>query len=435
MTIAPERTEPGEQASVPVSRTGAEVWRNARGFLIIGAIVLAAAVIAALLAARGPLNSGRFLDPADTSLVGSGALAELLRGQGVTVTRATTVDEVAKLAGPDSLIMVSTPDHLLAATDAERLAALPADRVIIGAGPYLNTFAAGVESDDSVRTRSREPGCALPPAARAGSAFIGGAVYEAPTGAVGCYLADGKPTLVQYTVSTATGPRQVTLIGDGSFMTNQRLADDGNAALAMNLAGQRPTLLWLTPPAPGDPGYHRRGTAGPSGRSVTDLIPGGVGWAVVQLAIAVLLVAYWRGRRLGPVVIERLPVIVRAAETVEGHGRLYRARRARDRASAALRAAWLDRVTPRLGLPTDATPDELIAAVVVRTGADAAELSTTLYGPPPRDDAALVRLAGQLDTLEDQVLRGVSHETGVPNRPGATDGAADGEQTRPRRPQ
>ena len=92
-------------------------------------------------------------------------------------------------------------------------------------------------------------------------------------------------------------------------------------------------------------------------------------------------------------------------------------------------------MTPRLGLPTDATPDELIAAVVVRTGADAAELSTTLYGPPPRDDAALVRLAGHLDTLEDQVLRGVSHETGVPNRPGATDGAADGEQTRPRRPQ
>ena len=46
--------------------------------------------------------------------------------------------------------------------------------------------------------------------------------------------------------------------------------------------------------------------------------------------------------------------MVRASETVEGRGRLYRSRRARDRAADALRTATLQRLLPRLGLGADA---------------------------------------------------------------------------------
>ncbi len=61
-------------------------------------------------------------------------------------------------------------------------------------------------------------------------------------------------------------------------------------------------------------------------------------WLVaIQLGVALLLAALWRARRLGPLVTERLPVVVRASETVEGHARLYRSRRARDRVAATLR--------------------------------------------------------------------------------------------------
>ena len=56
-------------------------------------------------------------------------------------------------------------------------------------------------------------------------------------------------------------------------------------------------------------------------------------WIVWQLWLVVVLVALWKGRRLGPLVAEQLPVVVRASETVEGRGRLYRSRRARDRAA------------------------------------------------------------------------------------------------------
>ena len=87
----------------------------------------------------------------------------------------------------------------------------------------------------------------------------------------------------------------------------------------------------------------RRRVIGPHSRPA-------VTWIVFQLCLAIALLALWQGRRLGPLVAERLPVVVRASETVEGRGRLYRSRRARDRAADALRTATLQRMLPRLGL-------------------------------------------------------------------------------------
>ena len=129
-------------------------------------------------------------------------------------------------------------------------------------------------------------------------------------------------------------------------MTNGGLLQAGNAALAMNLAGDRPRLVWYAP--------HRIEGETSSPTSIFDLIPDNVTWIVWQLWLVVLLVALWKGRRLGPLVAEDLPVVVRASETVEGRGRLYRSRRARDRAARALRTATLQRLLPRLGLGADA---------------------------------------------------------------------------------
>ncbi len=84
--------------------------------------------------------------------------------------------------------------------------------------------------------------------------------------------------------------------------------------------------------------------------------PIAVTWIVLQLCLVVLLLALWKGRRMGPLVAEQLPVVVRASETVEGRGRLYRSRRARDRAADALRTATLQRLLPRLGLGPNAEP-------------------------------------------------------------------------------
>jgi hypothetical protein len=106
---------------------------------------------------------------------------------------------------------------------------------------------------------------------------------------------------------------------------------------------------------------------------------------------------------LGPLVAEKLPVVVRASETVEGRGRLYRSRRARDRAADALRTAALQRTLPRLGLAVNAAPPEVVAAVAERAIARPDAVHHILFGPPPSSDDDLLNLARELDDIERQV--------------------------------
>jgi hypothetical protein len=117
----------------------------------------------------------------------------------------------------------------------------------------------------------------------------------------------------------------------------------------------------------------------------------------------VLLFMLWRARRLGPVVIEPLPVVVRAAETAEGRARLYRRAKAADHAADALRRSTVDRMIPLLGLTPDATPAAVVESVAARTGRPGAEIHAVLYGPPPDTEQALVQLADTLDVLANEV--------------------------------
>ncbi|MYV64269.1 DUF4350 domain-containing protein, partial [Streptomyces sp. SID4931] len=139
--------------------------------------------------------------------------------------------------------------------------------------------------------------------------------------------------------------------------------------------------------------------------SFLDLIPSGWLWGTLQLALAAVLAAVWRARRLGPLVTERLPVAIRASESAEGRSLLYRKANARDRAADALRAAGRTRLAPLAGVPArDAhTPDVLLPALSARVTAPDRELNTLLFDTAPSTDAALVLLADQLDALEREV--------------------------------
>ena len=130
--------------------------------------------------------------------------------------------------------------------------------------------------------------------------------------------------------------------------------------------------------------------------------------AALQLLLAGLLLALWRGRRLGPPVVEPLPVVVRAAEAVEGRSRLYRRAQARDRAAEALRSGALARMVPRLGIDSsgggEPSPEAVVAAVASRSGRSDAAVHAVLFGPPPTDDAGLVALADSLDSIVRDTL-------------------------------
>jgi len=183
---------------------------------------------------------------------------------------------------------------------------------------------------------------------------------------------------------------------------NGYLLNDGNAALALRTTGHHEQLVWYLPNgydtsvigAPGEP---------TDLGSSTDVLPPGFGTALYALALAALVAAVWRGRRFGPLAVEPLPVVVRASEATRGRARLYRRARATGRATAALRAASAKRIGARLGMPRTTERDEMVAAVQRATGIPAAEIARILYGPPPTNDADMIRVVDELDSLERKV--------------------------------
>jgi hypothetical protein len=126
--------------------------------------------------------------------------------------------------------------------------------------------------------------------------------------------------------------------------------------------------------------------------------------AVVALLIATFVAAaVWRGRRFGALVIENLPVTVKASETMLGRARLYEKSSARLRALDALRIGAIQRLASACGLPRAAGVDEVVAAVASVTGAQVGDIRRLLVDDVPGSDAELVRLSDALLTLERDV--------------------------------
>jgi hypothetical protein len=390
-TAAPARGSAAGGSPSSTDPTASEVWRAAKGPLTVLLVVLLAGVLLALAANPG---SSRRLDPGSAKPGGARALAELLRDQGVQVDLVTTSDRVAATTRPGDTLLVVDPD-LLADSQVAQVRATGADLVLLtptDPGRYVPGVSA-TRSSPGVRP----PDCDLPTARRAGRAdtgLLGFDTARSPLAAADlCYPRDGVPSLVQGEVDG----RAVTLLGSTEGLANSGLDEEGNAALALGLLGARPRLVWYLPSTADVPAAGRT--------SFYDLVPHGVWWGLAQLGVAVLLLALWRARRLGAVVAEPLPVVVRAAETVEGRARLYRRTGARAQAAEALRSATRARLVPSLGLPRAADPTSVVTAVAGRSRRPAAEVGLLLYGAAPADDAALVRLADDLDTLEREVRR------------------------------
>ncbi|MFI8963658.1 DUF4350 domain-containing protein [Streptomyces sp. NPDC053493] len=379
-----------------------QIWARARGPLLLLLLLLIGGL--ALATMRSTDHQGR-LDPRSADPYGSRAVAELLTAQGVTVDVAGTLTEATSATADDTTLLVTTPDLLTEQQQSrlhEAMTRHAGRTVLLGAGaPSLATLVPGIDAARSTTTSTLEPACDLPAATRAGSVDLGGERYgTGTTTADACYLSDGLPTLVRV---PGPGTADTVLLGSPDLLYNKHLAQQGNASLALQLLGSRPHLVWYLPSltdAPADP----EAADDPTG-AFLELIPSGWLWGALQLAVAVVLAAVWRGRRLGALVPEQLPVAVRASEATEGRARLYRKADARDRAATVLRTATRGRIAPLLGVPArDAhSPDLLLPALSARVPAGAGTHQDLLFGPAPADDAALIRLADQLDALEREV--------------------------------
>ncbi|THJ74900.1 DUF4350 domain-containing protein [Candidatus Frankia alpina] len=398
-TLAPGGASPGGGSPSAV-RSGPRPPAVRRGVLVVavvGALLLGFLVVTALVTRP----AGRpALDLASAESDGTRALAQILRARGVVVSPADAAP--AGSAGQQDTLVVVRPGRLAhdALTDllgrvwrgSDVVLVAPDDAVLdaLDVGVVIaNRQPAGGESD---------PRCAMPEAATAGSAAIGGSraftrTSDGDLGDMKLTLCYGDPpgaaelaVLNPGRAAAAPAAGRLVLLGSADFLTNRELDRSGNAALTLGLLTRHPTLSWITPAADADGGV---GT-----RSVAELLPAGFRWACLQAGVVLVLLALWRGRRLGPPLPEPLPVIVRAAETVEGHGRLYATAHARDRAADALRAGTRVRLAEHTGLPAFARPGgapgpdpvALVASISERTGRSPSEIGSLLYGSgmPPQ---------------------------------------------------
>jgi hypothetical protein len=374
-------------APAPVRRRS----RAAVGWIVLVAALVVIGLFGTTIVYGGWTQRDAF-DPESPAPDGTRALVRVLEAQGVTVTvaRDLATAERALTASPGTLVMRDAPEL---SDDALRsLTARARDVVLVEPrSRSLDVLLGGSALAGVVDERTVDPACDVAAAEAAGPARVG-ELYLPGDGVTGCYPADDG-----FGVLVAGGDGSSVAAVDGvTVLTNRALPRDGNAALAVGLLGRSSSLVWYVP----SPEDADTGAAAPT---IGDLTPPWVSPALVLLLIAGLAAALWRGRRFGPLVVERLPVTVRASETTEGRARLYAASGDAAHALAELRHATRRRLAGLLGLSPRVPAEQLADAVAERVSAERAVVRGILIDDLPRTDRDLVAASDRLRDLETSV--------------------------------
>ena len=325
--------------------------RLAIPFLVLGLLYLVTAV--AHLVEEPDLGDPGTLSPDGSGPDGSDRLAGMLTAAGVEIHLVTSSREAlaALSAVPDATVFVPTPNLL----DPEfffRAEQQPGGHRLVLVRPNGRTASrvGFLSSLPRWAARTVRPGCDTDFAVAAGPATVLRSRYRAIDGPahINCYGGG--------LVGLAAGEREVLVVGATDPFRNSRIGEAGNAALATALLSRHRDLIWVDVhkaeprrAASADlslPEYRQPDRGARAQSVVLAALPPAL-WAVLGLLFAVaLLTALVRARRLGPPVVEPLPAVVPATETVTGRGRLYARIGAREASLEALRSAALRRMAP-----------------------------------------------------------------------------------------
>lgn len=371
--------------------------RGNRALLGIGLFCVAMVVVLTVTASRSRGHEGD-LDPQSPAPDGAQALARVLTRHGVAVTVVRRAADLRRARiDRDTTVVVTSTGNLgtTTARQVERRAAHSGALVLAAPGPaVLRTLGLPLSASATSVATSVAARCRDHLLSDLTLDVDSGLGYRATTaGPTRCFSARGTDPVSL--VVRVDRPVSTYAVGGARLFANQRISRADNAAAALRLLGQHDRLVWYVPDlldvAAGDPGSPRA------------QLPGGLLPALWLVGAAVLATLLWRGRRLGPLAVERLPVVVKAVESTQGRGRLYR--RVRDQAHAAevLRRATTRRLAGRLRLPAGTDPGWLAQRVAETVGADPGVVHDLLAGRPVTDDAALTRLAADLAALEREV--------------------------------
>ena len=365
--------------------------------------------IAALLAAAVVLTvTGRSaettvpLHPHNPTATGAQALARVLDSRGVPVTialgeaalRAASVDSTTTLVVTDTSQL---RDATVTSLDAE---AKKAGRVVL-VNPgvrALRTLVPGVGTRSVGTSATLTAECTSSSGVRRGETLSRLQMTFRATGGetatAACFVTDGY---AGYLELTPRNHRPTVLIGSVDVVANSRITQADNAAIAVRAMGQLSRVVWYVPDlrdAPLSPPVDEQ-----------RIVPEWFGPILILGLFAFGAVMIWRGRRLGRLVAEPLPVVVRALETTESRGRLYRKARDGQRASEVLQEATRRRLTAYLGLPHGTTPHSLVDALIPLSSRQPDHLWSLLAGPPAGSETDMLALAAELAALEKEIRR------------------------------
>ena len=326
---------------------------------------------------------------------GTMALAELLRDEGISVSKAGSLSQAVDAGRQGATIAVVNADRL-SNQDRRALAESGGDVVVVGAESGSDALAGltGMTAKGTAAAASstRAPQCddADAQAARTLAGTRASVSLQGDGDAVGCFPVGED----RYAYATDSLPSGATLrvLPDPAPVTNVHLTQEGHAALGVRALGHHSRVLWLD-------GEHMEALSVWNSSSTPPWLP----VLIFQLLVIAGVLAIVQGRRFGGIVSEDLPVVVRSIETTVARGRLYRQGSDRPRAAQALRSGAALRLGATLGLPPGTSRRDVIAAVSLASGIAPTTVDSLLYGPPPTSDNALATLAVQLDQLESEV--------------------------------
>ncbi|AFR29742.1 DUF4350 domain-containing protein [Arthrobacter sp. Rue61a] len=394
MTTTIDRKTPDHSASEGLSTgRGFTTWfRKHLVWIALGTLLAGLVTFLAINSVSGATDSRR-LSARNPAPDGAMAVAQILGRHGVSVTPTDTFEDTleALAAKEESTVLLYDPQGFLDHSQLEEITAA-ADRVVVVA-PRLRTlngldrgFGPGGVVPEG--TQVTEPGCDQEDAKAAGRVSAQGSVFS---GSVVCYaIREDGPGLY-----AASADGRIVVLGSRELMDNQHLATEGNAALALRTLGTSADLVWYIPGL-GDI------SATDSNPTLNELAPRWLAFAGPWLGLVALLAIAWRGRRMGPLVFEPLPVVVKAAETAEGRARLYQDSRAVGRAAENLRAGTLSRLARHFNLGADATTEAILDATARHVALAATEVRSVLIDFRPQSEGQLVQWAQQIERLEQE---------------------------------
>jgi len=366
-----------------VDTAGRIVGSSRRTGLLIALGILAALVLISVLT-RDDASFADPLDPRNPGYDGGQAVARVLADQGIDVRVARgEADLLGEEVDAQTVVAVTNPEQLGQST-LETLRGHAEDAgsiVLIGDREVLGgQFAI---EDDSFADGRRPADCDEPLARDLVVRTYDGGGLDTP----GCFGPDGTSVLVKRDA--------LWLMAAPTSFTNEHVLESDNGALALRLLGQQDRLVWYVADS--------ADTAASDGVGLSSLLPPWLLPGLYLFLASTLGFILLRGRRLGPLVTEPLPVVVRAAESTQSRGRIYRRTGDRRHAAAILVGAARRRLTEALQLPRGTTVETLAGAAAARTGRDPYAVLALLGDPAVTKDSQLVELGQQLIELENEV--------------------------------